>query len=76
MTRYLYVICIGLIMLGCEAGDFDDELQISIPVSIEEVKKGPIEEFITTTSTQPKANQKVLRKVLRKLMDLVMMTVP
>jgi len=31
--------------------DVDNELQISIPVSIEEVKIGPIEEFVTTTTT-------------------------
>jgi RND family efflux transporter MFP subunit len=29
----------------------DSELEISIPVSVEEVKIGPIEEFITTTTT-------------------------
>jgi RND family efflux transporter MFP subunit len=29
----------------------DGDLEISIPVSLQEVKKGPIEEFITTTAT-------------------------
>jgi RND family efflux transporter MFP subunit len=29
----------------------NNEIEISIPVSIKEVKKGPIEEFITTTTT-------------------------
>jgi RND family efflux transporter MFP subunit len=51
VNRYLLVICIGLLIIGCESSDFDNELEISIPVSIEEVKKGPIEEFITTTAT-------------------------
>ena len=51
MNRYLCVVCIGFLIWGCQSSDFDDELQISIPVSIEEVNKGPIEEFITTTAT-------------------------
>jgi RND family efflux transporter MFP subunit len=51
VNRYLYFVLLGIILLGCQGSDFDDELQISIPVSIEEVKKGPIEEFITTTAT-------------------------
>jgi len=38
-------------MIGCQSFDSDNELQISIPVSVEEVKIGPIEEFITTTTT-------------------------
>ena len=51
MNRYLYVLCLGCIFFSCQGSDFDDELQISIPVSVEEVRKGPIEEFITTTTT-------------------------
>jgi RND family efflux transporter MFP subunit len=38
-------------MIGCQSSDFNNDLEISIPVSIEEVKIGPIEEFITTTAT-------------------------
>jgi RND family efflux transporter MFP subunit len=51
VSQYLYVICIGLLIIGCQSSEFDSDLQISIPVSVEEVKKGPIEEFITTTAT-------------------------
>ena len=51
MNRYLLVICIGLLMIGCQSSDFGDDLEISIPVSVAEVKIGPIEEFITTTTT-------------------------
>lgn len=51
MKRYLSVICFGLLILGCQESDLDDDMQISIPVSIQEVKVGPIEEFITTTAT-------------------------
>jgi membrane fusion protein (multidrug efflux system) len=51
VNRYLVVICIGLLMIGCQSSDFNNDLEISIPVSIEEVKIGPIEEFITTTAT-------------------------
>jgi RND family efflux transporter MFP subunit len=51
VNRYLYVVCLGLLILGCQSSDLDSDLQISIPVSIEEVKIGPIEEFITTTAT-------------------------
>jgi len=51
VNRYLYVISFGLFILGCQSSDMDSDLEISIPVSIQEVKKGPIEEFITTTAT-------------------------
>ena len=51
MNRYLLVFYIGLLMIGCQSFDSDNDLQISIPVSVEEVKIGPIEEFITTTTT-------------------------
>lgn len=52
MIRHLlYVFCFGLLLFGCQMSDVDNELQISIPVSIDEVKTGPIEEFVTTTTT-------------------------
>ncbi len=51
MNRYLYVFCFGFLILGCQSSDIDSDLEISIPVSIQEVKKRPIEEFITTTAT-------------------------
>ena len=51
MNRYLLVFSIGLLIIGCQSFDSDNDLQISIPVSVEEVKSGPSEEFITTTTT-------------------------
>jgi membrane fusion protein (multidrug efflux system) len=51
IRHLLYVFCFGLLLFGCQMSDVDNELQISIPVSIDEVKTGPIEEFVTTTTT-------------------------
>ncbi len=36
---------------GCQQSDSGDELEISIPVSVQEIKTGSIEEIITTTAT-------------------------
>lgn len=51
MNRFLYLLCLGLLFSSCAETDIQDDLAISVPVSIQEVKPGTIEEFITTTAT-------------------------
>ncbi len=51
MNRFLYLLCFGLMFSSCAETDIQDDLAISVPVSIQEVKPGTIEEFITTTAT-------------------------
>ncbi len=40
-----------MVIPGCQQSDLDSDLDISIPVSVQEVKAGPIEQFVTTTAT-------------------------
>jgi RND family efflux transporter MFP subunit len=40
-----------LYLFSCGGEEFDDNIEISIPVSIQEVKLGSIKEFVTTTAT-------------------------
>jgi len=51
VNRFLYLLCLGLLFSSCAETDIQDDLAISVPVSIQEVKPGTIEEFITTTAT-------------------------
>ncbi len=56
---YLFV---GLILSfwGCQESGSGDELEISMPVSVLEIKPGSIEEFITTTATVNASKNTVL----------------
>ena len=47
----MYYTGLCLLILGCQQSDVGGDLDISIPVTVQEVKPGPIEEFITTTAT-------------------------
>jgi hypothetical protein len=51
VRRSVFFLCCGLLISGCQQSDVGGDLDISIPVSVQEVKNGPIEEFITTTAT-------------------------
>jgi RND family efflux transporter MFP subunit len=48
---YYFVLVIFLFTWSCQQSGTDDALEISMPVSVEEIKLGTIEEYITTTST-------------------------
>lgn len=48
--RICFCILIALI-LACDEDDGSNELEISIPVSVAEVKKGDIQEFVTSSGT-------------------------
>ena len=46
---------------GCQESGSGDELEISMPVSVQEIKPGSIEEFITTTATVKAIKNTVIR---------------
>ena len=70
MKRYYCFIFILLAIWACQPSGSDEELEISVPVSVEEVKKGPIEEFITTTSTVYAIKNTVLRSEIEGIYHL------
>ncbi len=49
----VFIICclFTLFLFSCRDTDFDDSLDLTVPVSVEEVKLRSIEEFITGTAT-------------------------
>lgn len=51
MKNRIFVLGIALLWLACGPGDVDIDTSITVPVSVEEIKLGPIEEFVTTTGT-------------------------
>ncbi len=51
MNRFFYLLGIIAIISACQQSDSGDELDISVPVSVEDINKSPIEEYVTTTST-------------------------
>jgi membrane fusion protein (multidrug efflux system) len=51
-VKYLIMLLVPLmLLLACQRDDQGGDLEISIPVSITEIKPASIEEFITSTST-------------------------
>jgi len=60
VKKLLYFFIITSLLMSCQSDDPGGELEISIPVSIEEIKPGPIEEFITTTATVKATKNTVL----------------
>ncbi|HDL19490.1 MAG TPA: efflux RND transporter periplasmic adaptor subunit [Bacteroidetes bacterium] len=51
VKRRHFLLLIGLFLIGCGGQDTNVATDISIPVSVEEVKPKPMEEFVTTTGT-------------------------
>jgi len=47
----LSILIIILFLFSCGDDTLDDDIEISIPVSIQEIKLGGIKEFVTTTAT-------------------------
>lgn len=51
-VKYLVILSMALMfMAGCQDTDDDSDLEISMPVSVIEIKPGPIEEYINSTAT-------------------------
>lgn len=48
--KYL-ILPIILFLLSCGGDEFSDDFEISVPVSVQDVKLSQIEEFVTTTAT-------------------------
>ena len=61
MKRFIYLSIISIIINGCQQSDMGDNLEISIPVSIQEIKLGPIEEFISGTATVYAVKNTIIR---------------
>lgn len=51
VKRKHFLLLFGLFLIACGGQDTNVTTDISIPVSVEEIKPKPIEEFITTTGT-------------------------
>lgn len=51
MKKYLLLVLSSLLFFSCGNNDFNDDNEITIPVSVEDVKLKPIEEFIDATGT-------------------------
>jgi len=47
----IFILSILLLISSCSNEDFGNEMEIRVPVSVEIIKPGSIEEFITTTAT-------------------------
>jgi len=43
-------LILGLVFISCDDSDFEESLEITIPVNIQELKQGSIEEFVTATA--------------------------
>ena len=60
VKRRHFLLIFGLFFIGCGGQDTNVATDISIPVSVEEIKPKPIEEFITTTGTVNAAKEATL----------------
>jgi len=56
------ILLLGLLIIaGCGDQSGDTGTEISVPVSVEEIKLKPIEEFISTTGTVKATNEVILK---------------
>jgi len=60
-----------LLLIGCGGQDQGMDTDVSVPVSVLEVKKGPIEEFITATGTVMAMQQAVMNAEMTGYYDLL-----
>jgi len=51
LKKYLFLLLSGVLIYSCGNNDFSDDNEITIPVSVEDVKLKPIEEFVDATGT-------------------------
>lgn len=51
ILKVLWLLLGFLLLASCQDNEGEDELEISIPVSVSEVKPGSIREFVTTSAT-------------------------
>ncbi len=61
MKRAFYLLIPILLLASCQSSDQGRDLEISIPVSISEIKPGSIEEFITSTASINATKNVILR---------------
>ena len=58
--KRLSILLVTLFLIGCENDDFDFSEEISIPVSVEDIKLKSIEEYIDATGTLQAAKEVIL----------------
>ncbi len=51
ILKKLLIFALALSLLACDDDERDDALQVSVPVSVELIRPGSIEEFITNSAT-------------------------
>lgn len=51
LKKYLFLLLSGVLLYSCGNNDFNNDNEITIPVSVEDVKLKPIEEFVDATGT-------------------------
>lgn len=61
MKRQCLLVLGILILGGCRGRDTDVETEISVPVSVQEIKKKPIEEFLIATGTAFSVKETLLK---------------
>ena len=61
MKKYLLLVVSSLLIFSCGNSDFNDDNEITIPVSVDDVKLKPIEEFVDATGTVYSSMDAVLR---------------
>jgi RND family efflux transporter MFP subunit len=71
VKRLACIFVVLLLLIGCGGQDQGMDSDVSVPVSVLEVKKGPIEEFITATGTVMAAQQAVLNAEMAGYYDLL-----
>jgi membrane fusion protein, multidrug efflux system len=50
-VKKYFLLVLPVLYMACSSGQSDRDLQITVPVSVEEVRRRPIEEYLTTTGT-------------------------
>ncbi len=61
MKRYYFIISAIVMLLACGGDNERYESQVAVPVTVEEVKRRPIEEFFITTGTVEAVKEASLR---------------
>jgi RND family efflux transporter MFP subunit len=59
--RAFFLVLTTIFLSACDQDDMSDDLDISLPVSIQEIKPGQIEEFVNTSGTVNAIKNTVLR---------------
>ena len=70
MKQIFYFLLIVFLFYSCQSEDQSGDLEISVPVSIEEINPGTIEEFITTTANINATKNTILKSEIEGIYHL------